>query len=47
MKPAVIIAIVVVGGIIAGFLFLRSHVAEQGTLSELPQRLAKLKQTRQ
>jgi hypothetical protein len=43
MKPSVIIVVVVVVGIVAGFLFLRSRVAESGTLRELPQRLAKLK----
>jgi hypothetical protein len=46
MKPAFIIVVVIVAGVIAGFLFLRSrvHFAEHGTLAELPQRLAKLKQ---
>lgn len=44
IKPVVIIVIIVVVGIIAGFLFFRSRVAESGTLAELPQRLAKLKQ---
>jgi hypothetical protein len=39
-----IVVIVIVVGIIAGFLFLRSRFAESGTLAELPQRLAKLKQ---
>ena len=46
MKPMlIIVAIVIVAGIIAAFLFLRSHVriAEHGTLAELPQRLATLK----
>ena len=47
MKPMlIIVTIVIVAGLIAAFLFLRSHVriAEHGTLAELPQRLAKLKQ---
>ena len=46
MKKSVfiIIAIIIMVGVIAGFLFLRSRVAESGTLAELPQRLAKLKQ---
>jgi len=39
-----LIIIIVVVGVIGGFLFLRSRVAESGTLAELPQRLAKLKQ---
>jgi hypothetical protein len=42
MKLIVIIVIIVVG-VLAAFLFLRSRVAESGTLAELPQRLAKLK----
>jgi hypothetical protein len=44
MKPALIVVLIVVAGIIAAFLFLRSRIAEHGTLAELPQRLAKLKQ---
>jgi hypothetical protein len=44
MKPVVIIGILIAVGVIAGFLFLRSRVAESGTLAELPQRLTKLKQ---
>ena|ERR1700719_1293276 len=44
MKPAVVIAVVIVVAIVAAFLFLRSRVAESGTLASLPQRLAKLKQ---
>jgi len=44
VKPLVIIIIVAVVGVIAGVLFLRSRVAESGTIAGLPQRLAKLKQ---
>ncbi|MCU0783673.1 MAG: hypothetical protein MUF81_06420 [Verrucomicrobia bacterium] len=44
MKTALVIAIVIAVGIVAGFLFLRSRVAESGTLAELPLRLAKLRQ---
>jgi hypothetical protein len=43
MKLTVIIVVVAVVGVVAGFLFIRSRVAESGTLAELPQRLAKLK----
>lgn len=44
MKPAIIIALVIAVGIVAAFLFLRSRVAESGTLASLPRRLTKLKQ---
>jgi hypothetical protein len=44
MKSMTIIIIIAVVASIAGFLFLRSRVAESGTLAELPQRLSKLKQ---
>jgi hypothetical protein len=44
MKPAIIIALFITAGIAVAFLFLRSRVAESGTLTSLPQRLAKLKQ---
>jgi hypothetical protein len=43
MKLTLIVVVVAVIGVIAGFLFVRSRVAESGTLAELPQRLAKLK----
>jgi hypothetical protein len=43
MKLAVIVVVVAVVSIIAGFLFIRSRIAESGTLAQLPQRLAKLK----
>ena len=43
MKLTVIIVVVAVVGVVAGFLFIRSRVAESGTLADLPQRLAKLK----
>jgi hypothetical protein len=43
MKFTAIIVVVAVVCVIAGLLFLRSRVAESGTLAELPQRLEKLK----
>jgi hypothetical protein len=43
LKPTLIIVLVIVAGAMAGFLFLRSRIAESGTLAELPRRLAKLK----
>ena len=43
MKLIAIIVVVAAGGVLAVLLFLRSRVAESGTLAELPQRLAKLK----
>jgi len=42
MKLTVIIVVVAVV-VAAGFMFIRSRVAESGTLADLPQRLAKLK----
>ncbi len=42
MKLTIIIVVAVVG-VVAGFLFIQSRVAESGTLADLPQRLAKLK----
>lgn len=44
MKAATIIAFVIAVGVVAAFLFLRSRVAESGTLANLAQRLTKLKQ---
>ena len=43
MKPIVIIVVLAVAAILVGLLFLRSRVAEHGTLTDLPHRLAKLK----
>lgn len=43
MKPAIILVLLLVAGIVAAFLFLRSRVAESGSLAELLPRLVKLK----
>ena len=44
MKLGAIIVIVIAAGIVAAFLFLRSRVAESGNLTNLTQRLTRLKQ---
>jgi hypothetical protein len=44
VRFTVIIIVVIAVGFIVAFLFLRSRVADHGTLEELPQRLARLKQ---